>query len=117
MIYTPCLIFHCSLPTSGDGRGNVGRGPSIPLAGRTARPTEPEVADRIEEYASLGTEEFILSGYPRLEEALLDARHPGGVVGCVMPDAERLQQELLRPHPGRDVELVRDQPHSAMTRD
>jgi alkanesulfonate monooxygenase len=28
-----------------------------------------EVADRIEEYASLGIEEFILSGYPHLEEA------------------------------------------------
>ena len=28
-----------------------------------------EVADRIEEYASLGFEEFILSGYPHLEEA------------------------------------------------
>jgi alkanesulfonate monooxygenase len=27
------------------------------------------VADRIEEYASLGIEEFILSGYPHLEEA------------------------------------------------
>ncbi len=28
-----------------------------------------EVADRIEEYASLGIDEFILSGYPHLEEA------------------------------------------------
>ncbi|MEV6304679.1 LLM class flavin-dependent oxidoreductase [Actinoplanes sp. NPDC051861] len=28
-----------------------------------------EVADRIEEYAALGIEEFILSGYPHLEEA------------------------------------------------
>jgi alkanesulfonate monooxygenase len=28
-----------------------------------------EVADRIEEYAALGFEEFILSGYPHLEEA------------------------------------------------
>ena len=28
-----------------------------------------EVADRIEEYASLGISEFILSGYPHLEEA------------------------------------------------
>jgi alkanesulfonate monooxygenase len=27
------------------------------------------VADRIEEYASPGIEEFILSGYPHLEEA------------------------------------------------
>ena len=28
-----------------------------------------EVADRIAEYAALGFEEFILSGYPHLEEA------------------------------------------------
>jgi len=28
-----------------------------------------EVADRIEEYARLGISEFILSGYPHLEEA------------------------------------------------
>ena len=28
-----------------------------------------EVADRIEEYASLGIEEFIFSGYPHLEQA------------------------------------------------
>jgi alkanesulfonate monooxygenase len=28
-----------------------------------------EVADRIEEYAALGIDEFILSGYPHLEEA------------------------------------------------
>jgi alkanesulfonate monooxygenase len=28
-----------------------------------------EVADRIQEYAALGIEEFVLSGYPHLEEA------------------------------------------------
>jgi alkanesulfonate monooxygenase len=28
-----------------------------------------EVADRIEEYADLGLSEFVLSGYPHLEEA------------------------------------------------
>jgi alkanesulfonate monooxygenase len=28
-----------------------------------------EVADRIEEYATLGISEFVLSGYPHLEEA------------------------------------------------
>jgi alkanesulfonate monooxygenase len=28
-----------------------------------------EVADRIEEYAALGISEFVLSGYPHLEEA------------------------------------------------
>ncbi len=31
--------------------------------------SHPEVADRIEEYARLGISEFILSGYPHLEEA------------------------------------------------
>jgi len=34
------LIFHWFLPTSGDGRGIVGRGHSIPLVGATARPAE-----------------------------------------------------------------------------
>ena len=34
------LVFHWFLPTSGDGRGIVGRGHSIPLAGGTARPSE-----------------------------------------------------------------------------
>jgi alkanesulfonate monooxygenase len=32
--------FHWFLPTSGDGRGIVGRGHSIPLTGATARPSE-----------------------------------------------------------------------------
>ena len=32
------LVFHWFLPTSGDGRGIVGRGHSIPLVGATARP-------------------------------------------------------------------------------
>jgi hypothetical protein len=41
------LRFHWFLPTNGDGRD----------------------IDRIEEYASLGISEFILSGYPHLEEA------------------------------------------------
>jgi alkanesulfonate monooxygenase len=43
-----------------------------------------EVADRIEEYAALGIEEFVLSGYPHLEEAywfgegvLPELRHRG----------------------------------------
>ena len=33
------------------------------------RAATSQVADRIEEYAALGIEEFILSGYPHLEEA------------------------------------------------
>ncbi|HYI61098.1 MAG TPA: LLM class flavin-dependent oxidoreductase [Acidimicrobiales bacterium] len=38
-------------------------------AGTTLVGSHTEVADRIEEYAALGFEEFILSGYPHLEEA------------------------------------------------
>jgi alkanesulfonate monooxygenase len=34
------LVFHWFLPTSGDGRGIVGRGHSIPLIGATAGPSE-----------------------------------------------------------------------------
>lgn len=38
-------------------------------AGTTLVGSHAEVADRIEEYASVGFDEFILSGYPHLEEA------------------------------------------------
>ncbi|QYG92320.1 LLM class flavin-dependent oxidoreductase [Iamia sp. SCSIO 61187] len=38
-------------------------------AGTTLVGSHAEVADRIEEYAGVGFEEFILSGYPHLEEA------------------------------------------------
>ena len=38
-------------------------------AGTAIVGSHEEVADRIEEYAALGIEEFILSGYPHLEEA------------------------------------------------
>jgi alkanesulfonate monooxygenase len=34
------LVFHWFLPTSGDGRGIVGRGHSIPLIGTTAGPSD-----------------------------------------------------------------------------
>jgi alkanesulfonate monooxygenase len=46
------------------GVGLVRGGAGTALVGSHA-----EVADRIEEYARLGFEEFILSGYPHLEEA------------------------------------------------
>ncbi|MFF9458295.1 LLM class flavin-dependent oxidoreductase [Streptomyces flaveolus] len=38
-------------------------------AGTALLGSHDEVAERIEEYASLGIEEFVLSGYPHLEEA------------------------------------------------
>ncbi|GAA3310582.1 hypothetical protein GCM10020295_78060 [Streptomyces cinereospinus] len=38
-------------------------------AGTALVGSHDEVAERIEEYAGLGIEEFVLSGYPHLEEA------------------------------------------------
>jgi alkanesulfonate monooxygenase len=46
------------------GVGLVRAGAGTALVG-----SHQEVADRIEEYAALGIEEFVLSGYPHLEEA------------------------------------------------
>ena len=46
------------------GIGLVRGGAGTALVG-----SHEQVADRIEEYAALGIEEFILSGYPHLEEA------------------------------------------------
>ena len=38
-------------------------------AGTALVGSHSEVADRIEEYAALGLDNFVLSGYPNLEEA------------------------------------------------
>jgi alkanesulfonate monooxygenase len=46
------------------GIGLVRAGAGTALVGSHA-----EVAERIKEYAALGIEEFVLSGYPHLEEA------------------------------------------------
>jgi alkanesulfonate monooxygenase len=51
-------------PNVWSGVGLVRGGAGTALVG-----SHSDVADRMEEYASLGCEEFILSGYPHLEEA------------------------------------------------
>ena len=56
-------------------------------AGTALVGSHAEVADRLEEYAAAGFEEFILSGYPHLEEAAHFAR-------LVLP---RLDHAPLRP--------------------
>jgi alkanesulfonate monooxygenase len=58
------LTFHWFLPANGDGRDIVGGGAGTSLVG-----SHEEVANLIEEYARVGITEFILSGYPHLEEA------------------------------------------------
>jgi alkanesulfonate monooxygenase len=68
------------------GVGLVRGGAGTALVGSHA-----EVADRIEEYAGLGMTEFILSGYPHLEEAywfgmlkaFLDRYGSNGLAGVV----------------------------------
>ena len=53
-----------NLPNLWAGIGLVRGGAGTALVG-----SHEQVADRIEEYAALGIEEFIMSGYPHLEEA------------------------------------------------
>jgi alkanesulfonate monooxygenase len=66
-------------------------------AGTALVGSHSEVADRIEEYASLGIEEFILSGYPHLEEAYWFGEG-------VRPELRR--RGLLAPPAGPAPELV-----------
>jgi alkanesulfonate monooxygenase len=74
------------------GVGLVRGGAGTALVG-----SHTEIADRIEEYAALGISEFILSGYPHLEEAYWFGegvlpelrrrgvwRHPAGEVGTAV---------------------------------
>ena len=62
-------------------------------AGTALVGSHDEVADRIKEYADLGIEEFILSGYPHLEEAYWFGE-------SVLP---RLQRDGLWVHPSEPV--------------
>jgi alkanesulfonate monooxygenase len=70
------LRFHWFLPTNGDRRAlevypNLWAGVGLVRggAGTSLVGSHEEVANLIEEYASLGITEFIMSGYPHLEEA------------------------------------------------
>jgi alkanesulfonate monooxygenase len=74
------------------GVGLVRGGAGTALVGSHA-----EVADRIEEYAALGIEEFIMSGYPHLEEAywfgegvLPELRHRAATSGLIDPPSDDL---------------------------
>jgi alkanesulfonate monooxygenase len=87
-------VLHWFLPTNGDSRTDLSLGnavgaaghraveggservPDVGYLGQIARAaaggrgeTNEEVAERIAEYYALGIDEFILSGYPHLEEA------------------------------------------------
>ena len=64
------------------GIGLVREGVGTALVGDHA-----EVAERLEEYADIGIDEFILSGYPHLEEALRFGEHVLPLVRAKFPQA------------------------------
>ena len=76
-----------SRPTSGPGVGLVRGGAGTALVG-----SHEEVADRLEEYHRLGIDEFILSGYPHVEEAywfaegVMPLLRAKGIYGAQSPD-------------------------------
>jgi alkanesulfonate monooxygenase len=55
--------------TSSPARTWISAGKPARCAGTALVGSHKQVADLIEEYAAIGIEEFILSGYPHLEEA------------------------------------------------
>ena len=56
-------VWRCRLPFCDVGVGLVRGGAGTALVG-----SHTEVADRIAEYAEIGIDEFIFSGYPHMEE-------------------------------------------------
>jgi alkanesulfonate monooxygenase len=83
------------------GIGLVRGGAGTALVGSHA-----EVADRIEEYASLGLSEFILSGYPHLEEAYWFGEG-------VLPELEDRGRWRHPAHPAPALTLAGDRPPAA----
>jgi len=95
-------VLHWFLPTNGDslevfpnlwvGIGLVRGGAGTALVG-----SYDEVADRIAEYGDLGIDEFVLSGYPHLEEAyrvaegVMPVLRRRGLLASETPEHERVE--------------------------